>query len=335
MLSMKRLLIGSLAAVLATGAMLIGAAGPASAQDCHYEGPVWVCDVVVTNPGDPGTSNPGTGTGPADFTPGPSKCVDNYTKPAPTEIPCNVGNAWFDNERQCYWSLDDPQGPTTTHDPSVGAWYTCTFTDARCPPAQGCFSVPVWRNTPPPGINRYTPAQAAGALAKTFVLSPIEIGMAPELKVHTDDPPGTAPYRRTWVGIPVWLWVNNPAPTSWGPQSKTATLGGVTVTANASVQSLYWNSGDGQNVTCGAGTPFNAAAYANQAAVDSPTCGIRYQHTTKGGTFTVTATTSWVVQWTGGGQSGQIQMPTTTSTTDVRVGELQSVNVTTTGDTYN
>ncbi len=66
-----------------------------------------------------------------------------------------------------------------------------------------------------------------------------------------------------------------------------------------------------------------------------PTCGIRYQHTTKGGTFTVTATTSWVVQWTGGGQSGQIQMPTTTSTTDVRVGELQSVNVTTTGDTYN
>ncbi len=71
----------------------------------------------------------------------------------------------------------------------------------------------------PPGINRYTPAQAAAALARTFVLSPIEIGMAPELKVHSDDPAGTAPYRRTWVGIPVWLWVNNPTPSSWGGRS--------------------------------------------------------------------------------------------------------------------
>ena len=178
-------------------------------------------------------------------------------------------------------------------------------------------------------------AASVEKLAKTFVLSAVDIGMAPELKTHTDDPPGTAPYRRTWVGIPVWLWVNQPTAATWGPMEKTATLGGVTVTATAKVQSLTWNSGDGQNVTCGEGTQFVAAAYANQAAVDSPTCGLRYQHTSKGGTFTVTATTNWIVEWTGGGQSGNIQMPTTSSSTDVRVGELQSVNVVTpSGDPF-
>jgi hypothetical protein len=239
-----------------------------------------------------------------------------------------VGDSWFDNSAQCYWSLDNPQGPARGHDTSVGAWYTCDPLPSACP-ATGCFTVSQWRNTPPAGINRYTPAQAAAALAKTFVLSPIDIGMAPEQKVHTDDPARTAPYRRTWVGIPVWLWVNQPTESTWGPMEKTATLGGVTITATAVVQSLTWDSGDGQNVTCGAGTPFNAAAAANQAAVDSPSCGLRYQHTSKNGTFTVTATTNWVVQWTGAGESGKIQMPTTTSSTTVRVGELQSVNVVT------
>ncbi|PQZ48515.1 hypothetical protein CQ040_20240 [Microbacterium sp. MYb54] len=163
----------------------------------------------------------------------------------------------------------------------------------------------LWLLTPPPGIVRYTPSQAAG----------------------------TAPYRRTWLGIPVWLWVDNPTEATWGPISRTATYGGVTVTGTASVQSLAYTSGDGQTIGCASGgTPFDAVAMANQAAVDSPTCGFRYQHQSDGGT--VTATSTWSVEWTGGGDSGRIQLPSTSSSTQVWVGELQSVNVTTDSDTF-
>jgi hypothetical protein len=179
---------------------------------------------------------------------------------------------------------------------------------------------------PPAGIITYTPAQAAAMLIKTFQLTGITIGMAPENKTHTDDPVGTAPYRRTWVGIPVWLWVQNPQPLNFGPYSKSATLGGVTVTASATVASITWSSGDGQTLTCGSGTAFDEAAMQDQLATNSPTCGFRYQKTSGAGTFTVTATSHWTVQWTGGGTGGTLAAPTTQSTTTVHVGELQSVN---------
>jgi len=161
--------------------------------------------------------------------------------------------------------------------------------------------------------------------------------MAPADKIHTDDPAGTVAYRRTWVGIPVWLWVAQPSPTTWGPYSKTATLGGVTVTATASVTDVTWSTGDGQTVNCGLGTAFNEAAMANQLATDSPTCGFRFQHTSTsqaGGAFTVTATTHWSVEWTGGGQNGQIAEPNAQSSTAVHVGELQSVNTNVEADSY-
>lgn len=321
--------MGAMAAV----AMTVAVSAPAAAgNNCYYnERGILVCDVEVEVPGTPGSETPGSG--PADFTPGPTTCIYKPSEGEPREVPCSDDGGWWSNERQCYWKLADPQNPAPTgRDAGIGAWYYCdpleVCMDARC------FGVTVWLTTPPPGIDRYTPEQAAGALARTFVLNPISIGMAPEQKVHTDDPAGTAPYRRTWVGIPVWLWVDQPGESTWGPISRSATYGGVTVTGTARVQSLTWSSGDGQTISCGAGTPFDAAAMANQAAVDSPTCGFRYQRQSNGGTFTLSATSTWAVEWTGGGQSGRIAMPTTSTSTTVRVGELQSVNVSQDGDTF-
>lgn len=324
-----------LASAAAVVALSVSVSVPASAaNNCYYnEQGALVCDVEVEVPGTPGTETPGTG--PADFTPGPTSCVHtpkDGTEPA--EVPCSKDGGWWSNERQCYWSLDNPQRPAPTgRDASVGAWYSCDPIEACT--GRGCYDVSLWLLTPPPGVAQYTPAQAAGMLARSFVLQPVQIGMAPESKVHTDDPAGTAPYRRTWVGIPVWLWVDNPTESTWGPISRTATYGGVTVTGTASVQSLAYTSGDGQTIGCASGgTPFDAVAMANKPAVDSPTCGFRYQKQSDGGTFTVTATSTWSVEWTGGGDSGRIQLPSTSSSTQVRVGELQSVNVTTDGDTF-
>lgn len=325
---------GGILAILAVVLAVMVPVSAASAADGCVRNPVtgtWDCEVGAGGGGEPGGYNPGGGsTGPVDFTPGPSSCT--YTGvDGPKEIPCSRDGGWWSNDRQCYWSLDDPQSaPPPGRDPSVGAWYTCNL--YQCNDPRGCYTMGQWLLAPPPGIVRYTPAQAAGMLVRTFVLQPITIGMAPEQKVHSDDPIGTAAYRRTWVGIPVWLWVDGTSESTWGPLSRTATYGGVTVTATAGVRTLTWSSGDGQTVNCGVGTRFNAAAMADQLAVDSPTCGFRYQRTSGSGTFTVSASTTWSVEWSGGGDSGTIAMPTTTSTAQVRVGELQSVNTANYGD---
>lgn len=96
--------------------------------------------------------------------------------------------------------------------------------------------------------------------------------------------PCRPPSRRLLPGeMLVWLWVENPQPLSFGPYTQTATLGGVTVTATAQVASATRSSGDGQVVTCGAGTAFDLNAMRDQLAVDSPSCGFRYQTTSGSG----------------------------------------------------
>lgn len=339
----SRAAAGILAVVGVVLTMLVWTSSPAAANDCRYNDVgEWVCDVEVGQPGTPGTPGGGGGTVPADFTPGPTSCVWDGVEGSEDpdlvsrEIPCSTGDDYWSNDRQCYWSIDDPQRPAPNGKSlNVGAYYSCdpyVTNSALCGAPMNCYGFSLWLDAPPPGITRYTPAQAAGMLVRTFVLQPITIGMAPESKVHTDDPIGTAAYRRTWVGIPVWLWVGSTSESTWGPLTRTATYGGVTVTATAQVQSLTWSSGDGQTINCGVGTPFNAPAMADQLAVDSPTCGFRYQRTSGSGTFTVSASTTWVVQWNGGGENGTIAMPTTASSAQVRVGELQSVNTANYGD---
>lgn len=322
------------ALLLAMVFVLVGvlvSAAPASANGCDLDPFSPTCVVTIPVPGGGGgtTPNPGGGGGddgaPGGFTPGPTTC-----KFDDTEVPCSSDQGSYSNNSNCtgYVKLQDPQtAPPAGKTAAVGAWYTCS---AYCPPDAGggrdCYGASFWSDTPPAGVVRYTPAQAAAALVKTFRLRGIDIGMAPESKTHSDDPAGTAAYRRTWVGIPVWLWANDPAPLNYGPYTETGTFGGTTVTATAKVSSVTWTSGDGQSVTCATGTPFNLAAMKDQLAQDSPTCGFRFKKTSGADQFTVTATSHWTVTWTGGGANGEIAVRDTPSSTTVRVGELQSVN---------
>lgn len=170
-----------------------------------------------------------------------------------------------------------------------------------------------------------TPAQAAGMLVRTFTLEPITSAWHLRAMAHSDDPIGTAAYRRTWVGIPVWLWVGWHFGEHLGPLSRTATPG-VTVTATAGVRSLTWSSGDGQTINCGVGNALQRCSHGRSAGCRFTDLRIPLPATSGSGTFTVSASTSWVVECTGGGESGNIAMPMTTSTAQVRVGELQFVN---------
>ncbi|MBL1109401.1 ATP/GTP-binding protein [Streptomyces sp. 5-8] len=129
------------------------------------------------------------------------------------------------------------------------------------------------------------------------------------------------------VGVPMWMWVNQ-SPTTYGPQSASASAGGVTVTATAKVSQIVWQMGDGATVTCqGPGTVYQASA----GMTESPTCGHVYAKTSavaSGGTYRLTATSTWAINWEvtagGGGQSGQLTQ-TQQSQMQVAIGEVQVV----------
>ncbi|GAA2702696.1 ATP/GTP-binding protein [Streptomyces anthocyanicus] len=127
------------------------------------------------------------------------------------------------------------------------------------------------------------------------------------------------------VGMPMWLWVNK-SPTTFGPSTTSASAGGVTVTATARVTRIVWEMGDGAAVTCtGAGTPYTAA----HGKQESPNCGHTYTQTSASqpaGNYTVTATSTWTVDWqvAGGGEEGQFT-EIRQSQAQVAIGELQVV----------
>ncbi|GGY04076.1 ATP/GTP-binding protein [Streptomyces minutiscleroticus] len=131
------------------------------------------------------------------------------------------------------------------------------------------------------------------------------------------------PAGRYTVGVPMWLWVNQSA-TTYGPNTASASAGGVTVTATAKVSKIVWEMGDGATVTCtGPGTPYSAAA----GMKESPTCGRRYTASSAGATggkYAVRATSTWTIDWQGGGAAGQLT-EVRQSEVQVAVGELQVV----------
>ncbi|MER5696021.1 ATP/GTP-binding protein [Streptomyces mirabilis] len=129
------------------------------------------------------------------------------------------------------------------------------------------------------------------------------------------------------VGMPVWM-AADPSQTTWGPNSASASAGAVTVTATAKVAKVVWDMGDGTPpVTCtGAGTPY-AKSYGLKP---SPDCGHVYTQPSSrvaGGTFKVTATSTWVIDWqvAGGGEGGQLT-ETRTSNVALTLVESQAVN---------
>lgn len=147
-----------------------------------------------------------------------------------------------------------------------------------------------------------SPQQIAQSLLAQVQLRPIGIGLVPR-----------GNNVMTVVGMPVWLWVDEPSRTTWGPA--TISAGGMTLTAK--VQSVTWDMGDGTTLTCGKGTEWKKG----MGGDPSPTCGHTYDEQ---GRYTITARSHWLARWSGYGQSGTI--PVTLSTSRVlEVGEIQVI----------
>ena len=139
-------------------------------------------------------------------------------------------------------------------------------------------------------------------------LRAIGVGIVPEAR------PGSVGL----VGMPNWMWVANPTPQTWGPDTASASAGGYTVTVTAKVAHVSWDMGDGQVIVCnGPGTPYRDS----YGKGSSPTCGHTY---TRQGQYTVRATSHWVITWVGVGQTGTIPMDLV-NTANLTIGEAQAL----------
>src|SRR3954447_2167470 len=222
-----------------------------------------------------------------------------------TTIPCSTSDGVWDDRSECYLKPVDGPGPPPPGK-KTGGWYKCTW-DART--TAGVTGETFWLDQPPVQLD---PAQLAREILARIQLARVGIGITPE------------PGRTGIIGLPTYLWVDNPGPRTLGPISDSASAGGVTVTLTARVSKVVWNLGDGTTITCtGAGT-----AYRDEfGARPSPTCGHTYQHPSTelpGDVYRVTATAVWDVGWTGGGQSGQIPFEVSSATT-ISIGEVQAL----------
>ncbi|CAN7508309.1 hypothetical protein [Knoellia sp. LjRoot47] len=261
------------------------------------------CIIIVTPPDGPGDpDDPGDG---GDEPVVVQKCINSLITPA-AEVPCSSDAGWWSNSQNAYCKARVPQPPFS--DPAWeghtnGQIYECLRPVGVGPVSGVVFWV--WLATPPGGAPPDPRVLAQQAIAR-MNLRAINIGIVPEPQAGSIG----------LIGMPTWMWAQNPGATTWGPQTESASAGGFTVTATAKAQRTVWTMGDGSTVTCtGPGTPY-AASYGKQS---SPTCGHTY---TRQGTYTVRATTYWVVTWAGIGQTGTIPL-NFTDTTTITMGEAQ------------
>jgi hypothetical protein len=266
------------------------------------------CTVNVSEPGGGGTGGDSGGGGSGAG--GAAACVYPGTK---TQIPCSLPSyGWWSAADGCYYRLTSPQpGPDSLqwagHYPE-GAVYTGWCATPGGDPGSPYVLTDVWFGTAPAGMPP-SPAEMARRAVDSMTLLGPQITMAPRL--------GSTGL----VGLPVWMWATI-SQTRWGPNTATAAVPGISVTATATTSKVVWNMGDGHRVTC---TSPGTAYTREKGGAMSPTCGYRYLHSSAdqpGEAYQVTATATWLVRWAGGGQSGTITV-TRASTAAVRIGELQ------------
>lgn len=314
--------IAATAVALGTALAGLSSTTPANAEDgpggadCERVSRVTgQCWIMVPQP-DNGGRGGGSATPTGGSRPGRACYWDpakqGLSKPPAGPVPCTSDAGYWSNTYNCYLqpmkpppSAGDPawQG----HEPGDGAVY-------QCYQPQTGMVLPLWSANPPPGAARGpSPAEVAQMAIAAMRLKAIDIGIVPK--------PG--PDSLGVVGMPTWMWVDGPSATTFGPITKSASAGGITVTATANVEQIEWDMGDGSTVTCeGEGTAYYPAA----GKQDSPDCGHRYEMTSwdkPGHEFTVTARSYWRVDWAGAGQSGTIRLDPLEQSVQIRVGELQ------------
>ncbi|MCX5215692.1 ATP-binding protein [Kitasatospora sp. NBC_00240] len=304
MLTLRR----AMAALLMAMAVMLGAAASPALADGGVQCPPLSphCTVDAGGGGSGGGGAGGGGGGNGGGGGSAAKCFAGSK-----EVPCyRDGLGWFNSFNSCYYILmapqppaDDPvwQGPIPVY--AKAYQVTCPYSTSPTNNPNGVMVL----STPPPGYGgMVAPAVLAQRAIDSMLLKGADIGIAPK------------PGAKSLVGLPVWVW-NNVSDTTWGPKGAEASAPGITVKATAHVSKIVWKFGDGTSQTCtGPGK-----AYDPSYGTQTPECGHPY---TKAGSYTITATSTWAVDWTStDGQSGQI-LTDRTSTTSTQIAEAQVLN---------
>ncbi|WP_237301582.1 MULTISPECIES: ATP/GTP-binding protein [unclassified Streptomyces] len=278
----------------------MSAGGPASAHGgARHCDRLFVC-VTAGSHGSPGSTRPSNG-GRADSS-GPTASRGGSGQAAPEG---KSGGKAKGKGSDCKFEelpVQPPDGSSLTTPGTAGTLYCA-------PPFPFVGDADVPAGEQPPQVN---PLELAQQAVDKMLLRGPDIGITPE------------PGGRGVVGMPVYMWTHTGA-TTYGPNTASASAGGITVTATAKVQKIVWEMGDGHTVTCrSAGTPYKAS----YGKTPSPDCGYRYEQASTsrtGGTYHVTATSTWAVDWEGGGASGQFT-EVRDSAVDIEVAEVQVLN---------
>jgi hypothetical protein len=292
--------------VLAPRAVAGSAAGrPDAGTSCVVDPTTGTCTIQASAPGSTGGgSGGGSGGGGGG---GSSGCTYQGTV-----IPCADPPHGYWDGANCYDTPVVPQPPASSplwggNSPAGGGgiyWEYCPFSGG----ANAGIAYEAYLPAPPPGQPVIDPAAVAQQEIQTMGLRAPVINTAP------------AAGGKGLVSMPVWMWAYKGLHI-WGP----ITAGPLTidaVTATAQVARVDWNMGNGTTVSCyGTGTPYAPA----DGLATSPTCG--FPGYTHAGTYTVTASSYWVVTWTSTVTPQQtINLPPMTTQTTLTIDQAQALN---------
>ncbi|MEV4706769.1 hypothetical protein [Actinoplanes sp. NPDC049316] len=230
-------------------------------------------------------------------------------------IPCNIpGKGWYGGDGCWYQRAEgtdlgaaEALGGTV---PPPYAWYV------------GACGDPL-TNFWPAGYVRYTifGANPGIELLAQEAVKHLKLP-APKIRLNpaSDSPAIDVPQV---VFVPTWMWVDGSV---WSPRTATASLAGLSVTAVGTPTKVNWSTGDGGSRQCGKGTAWTAGT---DPASASPDCGHTYtspSRSSPSGKYTVTATITWRITWSGGGATGTEPDLTSTADVPVQVVEASAVN---------
>ena len=267
-----------------------------------------VC-IPAVDPGTPGDETPSTST--AGALGSQRTCTYDGRK-----IPCvTAEGVWF-SSKQCYAQVAQPQPAKDDpvwagKDPEKGDIWTCGR---------------VFIGGPTDGIwFFYVPDGAAPALVDPGELAQetLEAMQFPVPRVHT----APTPPNRTYVHLVTWFWTQQNA---FNPLTASATAGGTAVTVTAKPVRVWWDLGDGDEMTCTSpGRPWTTDL-GDAATTD---CGHSYSTISlaePNGAFTVHAVLWYAADWTCSGAcsspSGSLgEVPSLAGRRRIEVGERQSV----------
>lgn len=163
-----------------------------------------------------------------------------------------------------------------------------------------------------------------GGISTSPQITPEQAATVAVARLHLTPPKpviGPSPNLNEWhmvaVGYPYWLWADgnlDPAPAS-------TTVADLTVRLDAHLASTTFDLGDGTRLTCTDLTRRWTPAVA--PAAESPACGHTYKDPSlPEGSYTITAYSTWAVDWSVNGVGGTIPLYQQAST-KLPVGELQ------------